>query len=186
MNRRNTLKTLAATAGGIAGLSLIEWKWHILEDFLNPAFFSRKEQALLAAIADTIIPPGPARLPAANAPTSEARIGALSSDTDQYLMKVLEKCYEKEVHDNVKAQLALLDKKAESAFGEAFNDCSQQQREELLLGFSASEQENEKEFFDLLKKEVITGFTTCQEVMVNYLEYKIAPGKYDGCAELLS
>ena len=182
MNRRNTLKTLAAATGGIAGLSLIEWKWHVVEDYLNPTFFSRKEQEVLTAIADTIIPAGPGK-PAVD--TGEPKmIGALSTGTEKYLMKLLERCYEKEVQDNVKIQLAAVEASAEGQFDSSFAGCTQAQREELLMARAASEVKEEKDFFDLMKSETIRGFTTTQEVMVDYLEYKIAPGFYNGCAEV--
>lgn len=180
MNRRNTLKTLAAATGGIAGLSLIEWKWHVVEDYLNPTFFSRKEQEVLTAIADTIIPPGPGK-----SDTGEPKmIGALSTGTEKYLMKLLEKCYEKEVQDNVKIQLAAVEASAENQLSNSFAGCTQAQREGLLMARANSEVKEEKDFFDLMKSETIRGFTTTQEVMMDYLEYKIAPGFYNGCAEV--
>lgn len=181
MNRRSTLKGLLAAGGGIAGLALVEWKWHIVEDTLYPRFFTRLEETLITSIADTIIPAGmPPAVP--NGPTEP--IGALSTGTDKFLLKLIEHCYEKEEQDKLRLQLMALEKSADQAFGESFADCTQQQREELLMTRANSEVEEEKEFFDFFKSNTIRGFTTTQLVMTNYRDYKVAPGHFHGCASV--
>jgi len=181
MNRRSTLKGLLAAGGGIAGLSLIEWKWHIVEDALHPRFYSRLEEKLLIAIADTIIPAGnPPPVPGG----SSEPIGALSTGSDKFLMKVIERCYEKEAQDKLRSQLLALEKAAHEAHGESFADCTQQQRVDLLMARASSEVEDEKMFFDTMKSETIRGFSTTQQVMTTYRNYKVAPGHFYGCAEV--
>ena len=154
MNRRNSLKILGGTAVGIAGLVLADWKWQLLDGFNHEGFFTLKEEKLISSIADTIIPEG---LPAKTYSADARPIGALSTGTDIYLMKLFEHCYEKEDQDKIKLQLAALNEK----------------------GY-----EDEKEFFNLMKSQTITGFTTVKEVMVDYRNYKVGPGYYNGCAEL--
>ena len=174
MNRRKSLKILGGSAVGITGLALANWKWHLL-DGLNPTvFFTPKEENLISSIADTIIPAG---LPA-RAPTSDSKpIGALTTGTDVYLMQVIEHCYEKEDQDKIKLQLAaLIDK--------GFAKASKEAREGMLIALDSSEDEAEREFFKLMKRETITGFTTVKEVMVDYRNYKVAPGYYHGCVDL--
>ncbi|CAD5258737.1 MULTISPECIES: gluconate 2-dehydrogenase subunit 3 family protein [unclassified Imperialibacter] len=181
MNRRSTLKGLLAAGGAIAGLSLVEWKWHIVEDALHPRFYTRKEEELFSSIADTIIPAGaPPSVP--GGPTEP--IGALSTGTDKFLMKLLEKCYEKEDQDKLRLQMAALEKSAEDTYGESFADCTQEQRVELLMARANSEVGEEKEFFDFMKDQTIRGFTTTQVVMTNYRDYKVAPGHFYGCANV--
>jgi len=77
-----------------------------------------------------------------------------------------------------------LNQKAQQYHGSAFSECNQNQREDLLLAFSTSENKSDKEFFDLMKAETIRGFSTSKEVMVKYLNYEIAPGRYHGCVDL--
>ena len=174
MNRRNTLKILGGTAVGIAGLVLIDWKWQLLEGISHEGFFTAKEEKLISSIADTIIPEG---LPA-KTPTPDAKpIGALSTGTDIYLMKLFEHCYEKEDQIKIKLQLAALNERG-------FLKASKAEREAILVALNSSPKEEEKEFFELLKSETITGFTTVKEVMVDYRNYKVAPGYYHGSADL--
>ncbi|REG81221.1 gluconate 2-dehydrogenase subunit 3 family protein [Algoriphagus antarcticus] len=181
MNRRNSLKILGGTAVGIAGLALADWKWQLLDGVNHTGFFTSKEEKLITSIADTIIPAG---LPA-KTPTSDAKpIGAISTGTDIYLMKLFEHCYEKEDQDKIKRQLAALDTHAGNELGNFFYKLPQDIREQFLLGLSSSENEDEREFFDMMKRETITGFTTVKEVMVDYRNYKVAPGYYHGCADL--
>ncbi|MCE7053420.1 gluconate 2-dehydrogenase subunit 3 family protein [Algoriphagus sp. AGSA1] len=174
MNRRKSLKILGGTAVGIAGLVLADWKWQLLDGMGHTGFFSAKEEKLISAIADTIIPSGlPPKIPA---PDVEP-IGAISTGTDIYMISLFEHCYEKEDQDQIKFQLSILDKKG-------FLKSSKEERESLLLQLALSESESDNAFFDMVKTECILGFTTAKEVLVDYGNYKVAPGFYHGCVDL--
>jgi Gluconate 2-dehydrogenase subunit 3 len=170
MNRRDTLKTLMAASGALVALPSWASEWQV-RDVKGPSSFSLFEQDLLASVTDTIIPGG-------NSP------GALSVGVDQFLQKLIDKCYEKEVQDNVKTQLSGLDSASQQAYQRPFVNGDQQQRQELLLRLSISENKEEKDFFNLMKSETIRGFNTSREVMVNYLHYKLVPGHYYGCVDV--
>lgn len=181
MNRRKSLKILGGTAVGIAGLVLVDWKWQLLDGMNHSGFFTLKEEKLISAIADTIIPEGlPPKTPSPDAKP----IGALSTGTDVYLMKLFEHCYSKEDQDQIKVQLAALDFHAGNELANSFYKLPQENRESLLLSLASSENKDDREFFDLMKSETITGFITVKEVMVDYRNYKVAPGYYHGCVDL--
>jgi hypothetical protein len=171
MNRRNSLKALMMGSGAL--ISLPSWAegWTLDGLVLGQSSFSWQEQDLLASVADTIIPAGNS-------------IGAISVGVDKFLHKLFQDCYEKDVQENIKDQLLKLDKNSQSANGKGFAACDQQQRQELLLKFSSSEDKAEKDFFDLVKSETIRGFNTSKEVMLNYLNYKVVPGHYYGCVDV--
>jgi hypothetical protein len=171
MNRRTTLKNLAMVSGGLLALPAWARNWSLSDMTAYRSSFLLTEQNLLASIADTIIPAGNA-------------IGALSVGVDKFLQRLLENCYEKEVQENVKAQLAALDAAAQQSYGKSFTACDQLQRQELLLKLSASAKKEEKDFFNLMKSETIRGFNTSKEVMVKYLNYKVQPGHYYGCVDV--
>ena len=170
MNRRKAIRNLAIVSGGI--ITLPQWmvSCGVSETTVHHSSFSIAEQKILANITDTIIPAGNS-------------IGALSVGVDKFLQKLIDDCYDKEVQDNVKAQLKALEGSARTVHKRSFNDCTQVQREELLLKISTSENKAEKDFFNLMKLETIRGFNTSQKVMTEYLGYKIAPGRYYGCVE---
>lgn len=174
MDRRKSLKIIGASAVGIAGLVLADWKWQITDELTHKGFFTFKEEKIISAIADTFIPEGlPPKVPNVNAKP----IGALTTGTDKYLIRLFEHCYEAKEQELVKSQLKALDQKS-------FPDGSQEEREKLLMALAQSENEEEKTFFGLMKTETITGFTTVKEVMVDYRNYKVAPGFYQGCADV--
>lgn len=183
MERRKSLKILGGTVAGIAGLVLVDWKWQLLDQLTHKGFFTFKEEELISAIADTIIPSG---LPP-NVPTPNAEpIGALSTGTDKYLTRLFEHCYEKEDQKMVKTQLASLFEKSKNELGKSFQNATQEEREILLISLSSSEVEEEKKFFDLMKSQTIIGFTTVKEVMAGYRGYQVAPGFYHGCVDVIS
>ena len=172
MNRRNAVKNVLGVSASLITLPFwMEACGHFGDTNTFVSSFSPDEQEMLAKITDTIIPAGNS-------------IGALSMGVDKFLQKMIIDCYEKPAQENVKKQLQLLDASAKSAHGKPFTECSQQQRQELLLKLQGSSQKEQKDFFELVKTETIRGFNTSQMVMEKYLGYKVAPGHYDGCTNI--
>ncbi|NVJ84824.1 MAG: gluconate 2-dehydrogenase subunit 3 family protein [Algoriphagus sp.] len=171
MDRRKSLKILGAGGVGIAGLVLADWKWHLVDQLTHQGFFSWKQEKLISAVAETIIPDG---LPPVTPSPDAQPIGALSTGTDKFLLRFFEHCYEKEDQDLIKRQLDKLGKTD-------FLESDQARREELLLALANSGDEEEKKFFDIMKSRTIYGFTTVREVMVDYHGYKVAAGGFSGC-----
>jgi hypothetical protein len=171
MNRRDTLRTILVSTGGLITLPAWTNGWTVDDLTTHHSSYSLPEQELLASVADTIIPAG-------------STIGALSVGVDKYLQKLIDECYEKAAQENVKTQLNILDAAAQSAHGKSFTGCDQLQRTELLMKLSVSSVKEEKDFFDLVKSETIRGFNTSKEVMTEYLGYKIFPGHYFGCVDV--
>jgi len=174
MNRRNSLKLIGGSVAGIAGLALVDWKWQIIDRLTHQGFFSFEEEKMITAIAATFIPDGHPPI----LPTPDAKpIGAISTGTDQFLIQLFEKCYEKEDQDLIKSQL-------KSLHQAGFLDLSQEEKEAALLTLNASEDAEQKKFFNLMRSNTIMGFTTVKEVMVEYRGYQVAPGFYRGCADV--
>lgn len=164
------MKTLLATTGGL--LTLPSWAeaWTRHDVPASVGRFDDAEQKAIAAIADTIIPPGEA-------------IGALSVGVDKFLVGLFENCYEPEVQENVRKQVASLNAEARSEHQKDFVLCDQPSREKMLLALASSTDKPVKDFFDLMKSETIRGFNTSKEVMLGYLKYKVVPGHYYGCVD---
>ncbi|HKC36008.1 MAG TPA: gluconate 2-dehydrogenase subunit 3 family protein [Chitinophagaceae bacterium] len=176
MDRRKAIKNLAIVSGGL--ITLPQWmvSCGVSDTTIHQTSFSIAEQKILASVTDTIIPAGN--------PIAIGSIGALSVGVDKFLQKLIDDCYEKDVQDNIKTQLKSLDLTAKATSKKSFADCTQAQREELLLKFFSSEKKEEKDFAALVKSETIRGFNTSQKVMREYLGYKVAPGHYYGCIDV--
>ena len=171
MDRRNALKNILIASGGLITLPAWANGWNLKDLPFHTPSFSTLQQDVLASVTDTIIPAGNS-------------IGALSVGVDKFLQKLIDDCYEKDIQENVKLQLDGLEASAQSANGKSFISCDQNQRQVLLLKLSTSELKSEKDFFTLIKSETIRGFNTSQEVMVKYLNYRMAPGHYYGCVDV--
>ena len=171
MDRRKAIKNLAIVSGGL--ITLPQWmvSCGVSDTTIHQTSFSILEQEILASITDTIIPAGNS-------------IGALSVGVDKFLQKLIDDCYEKDAQDNVKTQLKSLEIAAKATYKKSFADCTQTEREGVLLKLSTSEKKEEKDFFDQLKSETIRGFNTSQKVMQEYLGYKVAPGHYYGSVDV--
>ena len=174
MDRRKALKNLAIVSGGL--ITLPQWmvSCGASDTTVHLTSFTAREQKLLAAVVDTIVPGG----------TTSGPPGALSVGVDKFLQKLIDDCYEPQAKSDVKMQLTILDKSAQSAYKKSFTDCTQRERETALLRFSTSGNKAEKDFFELVKSETIRGFNTSQKVMTEYLGYKVAPGHYYGCIDV--
>jgi hypothetical protein len=171
MKRRDSLRLLISTSAGLIALPSWAHAWRASDISAFRTSFLLEEQTMLTSVVDTIIPPSNS-------------IGALTVGVDKFLQKLLDVCYEKEIQENVKLQLAKLDTAANSEYQKPFPSCDQLQRQELLLKFSASEDKGEIDFFKLMKSETIRGFNTSKEVMVNYLKYQQVPGHFYGCVDI--
>lgn len=169
MKRREALKTIGFATLGLVALPSCAREW-TSQEIPSDSAFSSKEQKLISATADTIIP-------------EKDSVGAIPQGVDKFLIRLFDECYEEDVRDNIKLQLSKLDEKAVDSSGNPFADCSQVQREELLLTFENSENEQEKQFFELVKAETIRGFRTSQVVMQEYHGYRVMPGFYNGNAD---
>lgn len=170
-NRRNTLKKLALASTALVALPQWAHGWRAEDLNISGSSFSEDQQALLAAVADTIIPKGDA-------------IGALDIGVDKFLIRLFDDCYEEDVRDNIKKQLAALDAGSESTYGASFLAQGQKDCEDLLMQFAGSEDEARKSFFRLIKGETIRGFSTSREVMIDYHHYQVAPGHFYGSVDL--
>lgn len=170
MDRRSVMRNLMSTGGSMLVLPAWAKKWdiHLMRSHLSS--FSKKESDTLSSVVDTIIP------------SADGKMGAKTVGVDLFLEKLFDRCYEKEINDNIKYQLAALDQFAINVFGNPFEVCSAEQRITLLQSFGTSSDKKEKDFFDLIKSETIRGFNTSEPVMTA-LKYKVAPGHYYGCVD---
>lgn len=171
MNRRETIKAIMAASGTLVALPHWAAGWSVNDLARHPSSFTSVAEGILAAVTDTIIPAGDS-------------IGALSVGVDKFLRKLIDDCYEKDVQDNVKAQLERLENSAREQYGKGFDACHQTQREAMLLKLPSSGDKAQEDFFKLIKAETIRGFNTSREVMVNYHRFKQVPGHYYGCVDV--
>lgn len=171
MNRRNAIRSLGLVTGSLITIPAWMISCGISDKDTHESGFSLEHQHLLAQITDSFIP-------AANG------VGALDMGVDKFLQVLVDDCYEPKDQQQFKAQLDALAKKAHLKHDQAFGECTSDEREKLLLELSTSQNKEEQQFYQLIKSEIIRGYTTSQKVMVDYLGYKVAPGHFYGSVKI--
>lgn len=171
MKRRKSLKVIAATAAGAFAAGYWATGLDSVRDIMSNSFFKPTEQDLITAISDTIIP-------------YLEGYGAVALGVPIYLLRYYEKCKNAEDQELLKMQLAGLEQKANQTYGHDFNECTQDQREKLLLSLEQSEDEKERNFFTEIKGQIIHGFLTTEEVKTIVYNYKLTPRHYHGCIDI--
>lgn len=167
MKRRDAIKNLMLASGSILALPSWAMNWKVNEIASLNSVFSPHQFTLISSVADTIIP-------------SNGTIGALSVGVDTYLDRLISECYEKEVQEDVKEKLSELDSLSIKKYKKAFPDCSQKDREDLLQEMGRANENDRDSFFSFMKSQTIKGFRTSEEVMMNYHNFVLMPGFYDG------
>jgi hypothetical protein len=180
MNRRKAVVNLFAASGGLITLPFWMTACRMGDKDTHLSSFSMGEQQTLAGIVDTVIPGGGVG-EGGRSSGGKPQPGALGVGVDKYLQKLIDDCYEQAVRDNVKKQLRAVDDAMKAAYGGSFATAATPARQAILQKFEVSTDKDEKDFFKLIKSETVRGFNTSQQVMEDYLNYKIAPGHYYGC-----
>jgi hypothetical protein len=172
MKRRDILKNIALGSGVL--LTLPSWTkaWNA-NTWQAQSIFSSAQSATLSSIVGTFIPEG------------KTEPGALGVEVDKYLERLIADCYDAEQQSKIKNGLKALRKAAISAYRNPFSECMQEQKESILLGFSSPSTPDKEWFYDTLRGETIRGYTTSQYVMVNHYNYVMAPGYFNGCADVV-
>ena len=166
MKRRDAIKTLMMVSGGVFMTPAWAFNWSEADVPEFKGSFTETEIKLISSIADTIIP-------------SNGEIGALSVKVDVFLVGLISECYDEDFQADLKKHLDKLNQLAEKRNSISFNKCSPAEREKLLLKMQLAN-ENQEAFFEFIKSQTIRGFETSKEVMVDYHNYVMMPGFYDG------
>jgi len=168
MKRRSAIKSLMIIAGGIAILPSCSNEPGKASIELKHLPVSADQEALLAAIAETIIPKN-------NMP------GAKELNLHLFTLKMVDDCYSTDDQKTFMAGLNAVDKIANQKFGNSFSKCSTQQRTDLLNAIADENTSKEAhKFLSITKSKVIQGFMNSKYVMTDLKKYELVPGRYNG------
>lgn len=179
MLRRTALKQLMLVAGGAALLPACVK--HLAETtlVLKNLKISGDDESLLAEITEAIIP-------ATETP------GAKDLRLHQFVLRMVDDCYDQEQQQKFGAGLAAFSKMAETKTGDSFTTLGKQQREDLLrqleLVRTGDDQEAKQEpvntFYSITRDLTVRGYITAEYVLTQQLYYNMIPGRFDGCVEI--
>ncbi|MGV3586260.1 MAG: gluconate 2-dehydrogenase subunit 3 family protein [Adhaeribacter sp.] len=170
MKRRTALKNLSMAVAGLVALPAWASGW-------NPATLGQvavlppTEEALLAELVETIIP-------------ETDTPGAKTLKVHQFVLRMVQDCYGEAAQNNLNQGLITLDQVAKGAFEKLFINLDVTQRTAVLTHLQKSDDPATKGFISLVKNLTIQGYLNSEYVLLNMMDYKMAPGFYHGCVPL--
>jgi hypothetical protein len=203
MNRRKALgRILLAGIGGT--LAFGGYKWYEWDKTPDLAWLDRKKD-LLAALADTIIPPtddpaapNPASPnPATPNPAASGHIpGAIESGAPAFMLVLLKDCTDRRTLNHFIDGLKELEAHCRSAYQSSFIQCPETTRQKVLARFEEKDKPLHgiwgkaegrylgKPFFITLKEYTVQAYCSSEMGATRGLAYVAVPGSYHGCIPL--
>ena len=202
MNRRDALLRVATMVG--ATMTLPGLGSSALADRLetsaalrvatgNPVLFTADQDALVADLADVIIP-------------TTSTPGAKAAKVNEIIDVVLKDCYKPADQKNFIDGLVMTQKLSQDGYGKSFSQLDNTQKIELMKKLEddakaqkasagravagqqdvqiPAEKRNATPFFVMLKDLTLMGYFTSEIGATQALEYVAVPGRYDGCVPL--
>jgi Gluconate 2-dehydrogenase subunit 3 len=169
INRRKALENISLLLGTTISANLMAG---ILGEKLNKTTyvpFSENQKALIAEIADVIIP-------------KTTTPGAKMANVQNYIVKVLADCYSKSEQEFFYNNLDRLNVDCKIKFGQEFLTLTLLQKNEMVKNLTFTN----LPFFNMIKELTVAGYFTSEIGATQALEYLPVPGKYVGCKPLTS
>ena len=164
MKRRAAIKNLMIFAGGIYLLPSCSGDPQKASIELTNIDLSADQEALLAEIAETLIPK------TADAP------GAKDLNLHLFTMKMVDDCHPKEDQQKFTAALAMMNK--EGLFLKLDESGRKTMISELLEDEKAPEEL--RMMMKITRQRVVQGFTNSKYLMTDLGQYELVPGRYNG------
>lgn len=165
---------MAVAFGGL--LSLPSWAQNWTTESVAPTttsrFLSVADDALLAEIAETIIP--------------ETDIpGAKSLGVHTYIQKIVKDCMDTQAQEALENGLYTVGDISKKSKGKDFVAMNPTERTAFLNELLTQVADEEtKTFYNLVKNLTIRGFTTSEYYLTNIAHYQLVPGFYHGCVPI--
>jgi hypothetical protein len=177
MNRRDAIRNVAILMGTALSASTLA----ALEGCKSrPATYTLQTpetKALLAEIAETIIP-------------ETTSPGAKAANVQDFIQLMINDCYDEKAQKVFEAGLNKLNADSKSKFsGKDFMEITPEQRTELLTAIDQERvdyNKNKKKgddthYFQYMKELTLLGYFTSEPGATKALRYIAVPGRYDGC-----
>jgi hypothetical protein len=140
---------------------------------LNKLQVSEDEEALLAKLADVMIP-------------ETDTPGALAVKAHQFTLVMVDDCLNKDDQKKYLKGMRTFEKALNKLTGKNFNDASADERLEMLMAFEAHIEESDEEtkfFYKRTRSYILQGYTSSQHFLTEVKPYVLVPGpNYHGCA----
>ena len=131
---------------------------------------SAEEEAMLAALCETILP-------------KTTTPGAKELSSHIFALTMVDDCRKKEDKDRFISGMKALQERCKSAAGKDFVNSAIDQRNAVLASIIAEKDEDSdlKYFFKTVKGLTIQSYTASEFFMTKVQVYELIPGRYHGC-----
>lgn len=179
MKRRKAIIGISIAGAGVAGL-LGGYKWFRMNQSPDLAYL-HKETALIAALAETIIP-------RTDTP------GARDAGVQDFIILMLKDCTATREQNTFINGLKDIQEYARANYGKKYQDCGATQQEAALRHFQHApvagilgKVKNRllgRSFFSILREYTVEGYCTSRAGATEGLAYLPVPGSYEACIPL--
>ena len=169
MNRRNVIKALGLSAAGLATVPLWVDAWTVEKLPGVDLDITKSQLSRLTGLIDAMIP-------ATDTP------GAKELGVEEFIIRIVDSCYEAQVQDEFLAGFDELDRVANEQYGKSFMKLTDVQKTEILSQLEAVPVAPEKKinFVSFVKGLTITGYMSSEYVLTHVLDYKLIPSHFYG------
>jgi hypothetical protein len=164
MKRREALQQAALMMGAMLSAPTLAGAMGRVTNTGPSVAVSPDQEALLAEVADVIIP-------------TTTTPGAKAAGAEKFIVRVMRDCYPKADQEKFYAGLAKLDADSKTKFGKGFAALEGTQKIEMVKQTMTSD----KPFFLRMKELTTTGYFTSEIGATKALEYLPVPGQFNGC-----
>ena len=163
MNRREAVQKITFLLGGTISAPLMAG---IMGEKLNfgPSLdLSAEQEALLADVADVIIP-------------TTGTPGAKAAGADKFITRIMRDCYEMADQKKFYSGLEKIDAQSKEVYSKGFSALDATQKNDIIKRTTVSD----KPFFLQMKGLTVTGYFTSEIGATQALDYLPIPGRFDG------
>ena len=163
MNRREAVQRITLILGGALSAQLTAGLMGQVINTGASVIVTPEQQTLLAEVAEVIIP------------TTDTP-GAKAAGVEQFIIRVMRDCYQREEQAKFYDGLAKLDADSRAGHGKSFVELDAAKKNEVVRKAT----ENNKAFFTLMKQLTVAGYFTSEIGATKALEYLPIPGRFEG------
>lgn len=174
MNRRIWIKQITLAGGGMLILPACLNDKGGVSVALKSISITAKEEKLLAEITEAIIP-------------ETKTPGAKSLNLHQFLLKMVDDCYDKQQQEKYLSGLRQLNSYSKENAEQPFNELKQDEKLSLFRNIrdGKSQKEHLQYFLSETRRWVMKGYDTSEYFMTKIIPYELVPGRFHGCVKIL-
>ena len=163
MNRREAVQKITFLLGGAISAPLMAGIAGEKLNFGPSLEISAEQEALLADVADVIIP-------------TTGTPGAKAAGADKFITRVIRDCFEMEDQKKFYSGLEKIDALGKEVYGKGFSSLDKTQQNDIIKRTTVAD----KPYFLQIKGLTVTGYFTSEIGATQALDYLPVPGRFDG------